>query len=72
MSASRSFSVQLKDNLLVFYVPSHEAIARTADRLSAMGYAQVSAENPYWDEHGAVTIEDPDGWRIVQMPTQGI
>ena len=61
-----------KDNLLVFYVPSHEAIARTVDRLGLMGDPAVTAENPYWDENGAVTIEDPDGWRVVLMPTQGI
>lgn len=61
-----------KDNLLVFYVPSREAIARTVDRLGAVGYPPVTAENPYWNEYGAVTIEDPDGWRVVLMPTQGI
>jgi hypothetical protein len=61
-----------KDNLLVFYVPSRVAIARTADRLAAMAWPPVTAENPYWDEHDAVTIEDPDGWRVVLVPTQGI
>ena len=61
-----------RDNLLVFYVPSGEAIARTAERLAAMGYPRVAAENPYWEENGAVTIEDPDGWRVVLVPTRGI
>jgi len=61
-----------RDNLLVFYVPGRPAIARTVDRLEAMGYAPVTAENPYWSEHDALTIEDPDGWRVVLMPTQGI
>jgi catechol 2,3-dioxygenase-like lactoylglutathione lyase family enzyme len=61
-----------KDNLLVLYIPSREAIARTVDRLGAMGYPPVTAENPYWDEHDAVTIEDPDGWRLVLVPTHGI
>jgi len=61
-----------RDNLLVFYVPDRGAVTRTSDRLAAMGYSPVTAENPYWDEHDAVTIEDPDGWRVVLMPTQGI
>jgi len=28
----------------------------------------VEAENLYWTEHGAVTVEDPDHWRVVLMP----
>jgi hypothetical protein len=28
----------------------------------------VEAENPYRTENGAVTIEDPDHWRVVLMP----
>lgn len=37
-----------------------------------MGHPAVEAENPYWEEHGAVTVEDPDGWRVVLMPSAGI
>ena len=37
-------------------------------RLAALGHLPVEAENPYWTEHGAVTVEDPDGWRVVLMP----
>ena len=36
-----------------------------------MGYDSVSPENPYWEKSG-VTIEDPDGWRIVLMNSPGI
>ncbi len=36
-----------------------------------MGYEEKESENPYWEEKG-VTIEDPDGWRIVLMNTSGI
>jgi hypothetical protein len=36
-----------------------------------LGYAAVAPENPYWNERG-ITIEDPDGWRVVLMNTPGI
>jgi hypothetical protein len=35
---------------------------------TALGHLLVEAENPYWTDHGAVTIEDPDHWRVVPMP----
>ncbi len=60
-----------KDNLLVFYIPDEAAIKKLAERLNAMGYPAVPPENPYWAERG-VTIEDPDGWRVVLMNTTGI
>jgi hypothetical protein len=37
-------------------------------RLAALGHLPVAAENPYWTGHGAVTVEDPDQWRVVLMP----
>ena len=60
-----------KDNLLVLYMPNLESIHRIAERLKRMGYLQVQPENPYWEEKG-ITIEDPDGWRLVLMNTEGI
>ena len=60
-----------KDNLLVLYMPNLESIHRIADRLREMGYPQVQPENPYWEDKG-ITIEDPDGWRLVLMNTDGI
>jgi uncharacterized glyoxalase superfamily protein PhnB len=59
------------DNLLVLYIPDQEAIKRIVNRLSAMGYRPVPPLNPYWEQKG-VTIEDPDGWRVVLMNTGGI
>lgn len=55
-----------KDNLLVFYIKNKMEIETVARRLEKMGYPEVEPENPYWEEKG-VTIEDPDGWRIVLM-----
>ncbi|MCD5323438.1 MULTISPECIES: VOC family protein [Pontibacillus] len=60
-----------QDNLLVFYIPSEEEISKVTARLGEMGYAEVEPENPYWREKGK-TIEDPDGWRVVLMNTNGI
>ena len=53
-----------EDNLLVFYMPDVEARDIVVNRLHGMGYDEVEPENPYWKNAG-VTIEDPDGWRIV-------
>ena len=61
-----------KDNLLVLYIPDRPSINTVVERLERMGYPAVEPENPYWQEKGAITIEDPDGWRLVLMPTQGI
>ncbi|WP_099157509.1 VOC family protein [Virgibacillus ndiopensis] len=60
-----------EDNLLVFYIPDKDQITRIADRLFGMGYPEVEPENSYWEEKG-ITVEDPDGWRIVLMNTNGI
>ena len=55
-----------KDNLLVFYLPGIAIRNEIAQRLFNMGYPEVPPENPYWKSNG-ITIEDPDGWRIVLM-----
>ncbi len=57
-----------RDNLLVFYLGSREETRTAAERLRSLGHHPVDAENPYWSENGGITIEDPDGWRIVLMP----
>ncbi len=60
-----------KEHLLVFYVANRFERDKIVKRLSDMGYGQSEPENPYWGR-GGVTIEDPDGWRIVLMNTAGI
>ena len=57
-----------RDNLLVLYLGDLAQVGQAASRLAALGHQPVEAENPYWTEHGAVTVEDPDGWRVVLMP----
>jgi hypothetical protein len=61
-----------RENLLVFYLEDAEVITRKATRLHALGYPQVRSENPYWDNRGAITIADPDGWRIVLVLGSGL
>jgi uncharacterized glyoxalase superfamily protein PhnB len=55
----------------VFYIPDKEAIDRIAGNLEEMGYLPVEPENPYWARNG-ITVEDPDGWRVVLHNTAGI
>jgi catechol 2,3-dioxygenase-like lactoylglutathione lyase family enzyme len=54
-----------KDNLLVLYLSERTAMERLVERLGAMGYPGVPPENPYWSAQRSVTIEDPDGWRVI-------
>ncbi len=55
-----------KDNLLVLYFESAEAVDERAARLARLGHPAVPPENPYWNAvEDSVTVEDPDGWRIV-------
>ncbi|WP_276499098.1 VOC family protein [Pontibacter litorisediminis] len=61
-----------KDNLLVLYIPDRKRLSSVVQRLVQLGYLEVEPESPYWKEKGAVTVEDPDGWRLVLMPTSGI
>lgn len=60
-----------RDNLLVFYIVDECEVLEVAERLHHMGYREVESENPYWKEKG-ITIEDPDGWRVVLMNTKGV
>jgi catechol 2,3-dioxygenase-like lactoylglutathione lyase family enzyme len=57
-----------RDNLLVLYFDGSTAMHEVAQRLEASGHPAVTAENPYWTDAGAITVEDPDGWRVVLMP----
>jgi catechol 2,3-dioxygenase-like lactoylglutathione lyase family enzyme len=65
-------TVATKENLLVFYVGSPSALVPIVERFGAAGYSSVDAENPYWTTVGAVTFEDPDGWRLVLVPEAGL
>jgi predicted N-acetyltransferase YhbS len=57
-----------RDNLLVLYLGDRAAVDRVAAGLAGRGHPPVAAENPYWTGQGAVSVEDPDGWRVVLMP----
>jgi hypothetical protein len=52
-----------EEDLLVLYLgqtPSTELVQRLVDH----GGRRVPARNPYWDRWG-VTVEDPEGYRLV-------
>lgn len=56
------------EDLLVVYVDGpidHDAVKK----LVAVGGKEVRPKNPYWEEWG-VTVEDPDGYRIVLSQRQ--
>jgi catechol 2,3-dioxygenase-like lactoylglutathione lyase family enzyme len=57
------------DNLLAFYLPGPDTVNAFAERLTALGHPAVEPENPYWLDLGALTFEDPDGWRVVLVPS---
>jgi nitronate monooxygenase len=67
-SAGVDASVTTKENLLVLYLDDGAAVTEVVARLGAAGHHPVEAENPYWSASGAVTFEDPDGWRLVLFP----
>jgi catechol 2,3-dioxygenase-like lactoylglutathione lyase family enzyme len=69
--AGRPCPAPTKDNLLVLYIPERAAVDALVERLAAQGQSPVPPENPYWREKG-LTVEDPDGWRVVLMNTAGI
>lgn len=52
------------ETLLVLYLGDDEAVDAVVRRV---GVRPVPAANPYWAQHG-VTIEDPDGFRLVLVP----
>lgn len=56
------------DNLLVLYFHGDAKMYEVVERLAAAGREPVEAENPYWAGVGALTFEDPDGWRVVLVP----
>jgi catechol 2,3-dioxygenase-like lactoylglutathione lyase family enzyme len=49
------------ESLLVLYLGSRAEVDRLVART---GCQPVPSLNPYWDLHG-VTVEDPDGFRVV-------
>ncbi len=54
------------ETLLVLYLGGEAAVAETVARLGA---EPVEPANPYWAENG-VTLEDPDGFRVVLVPRE--
>jgi catechol 2,3-dioxygenase-like lactoylglutathione lyase family enzyme len=53
------------ESLLVLYLRNAEAVDEAVAR---SGVAPVRPTNPYWEANG-VTLEDPDGFRVVLVPS---
>ncbi len=66
-----SCSAPSQDNLLVLYYPDLAARNEVVARLAKQGHMPVEPLNPYWRDFG-VTLEDPDGWRVVLVHGRGI
>ena len=49
---------------LVFYLPDAAAQEQVRARLAAAGVHPV-AQIDYWDAHGGITYQDPDGREVV-------
>jgi catechol 2,3-dioxygenase-like lactoylglutathione lyase family enzyme len=52
------------ESLLVLYLGDRAAVDAVAARLTVPA---VAPANPYWADHG-LTVEDPDGFRVVLVP----
>jgi len=52
-----------EEDLFVLYLDG-DIDDDVVDRLIHAGGVRATSRNPYWDEHG-VTIQDPDGYRLV-------
>ena len=52
------------ETLLVLYLGTQDAVDEAVRR---SGADPVPPANPYWAANG-VTIEDPDGWRVILVP----
>ncbi|MEJ1933315.1 VOC family protein [Nostoc sp. NIES-2111] len=52
------------DDLLVLYCADERSFTALAQQVSQAGASPVAPENPYWSDKG-LTLEDPDGRRIV-------
>jgi catechol 2,3-dioxygenase-like lactoylglutathione lyase family enzyme len=54
------------ETLLVLYLGGEDAVSEIVARLGAQ---PVEPANPYWARNG-VTLEDPDGFRVVLVPRE--
>lgn len=57
-----------EEDLLVLYLGGG-IDEEVVERLEAAGGRRVRSRNPYWDQWG-VTVEDPDGYRLVLSSRQ--
>ena len=61
-------SAPTREDQLVLYLGSPEAVAPTEERIRAAGFEPQVAVNPYWERNGAVCFVDPDGYWLILSP----
>ncbi len=57
------------EDLTIFYIASERAWEEACARMTATGFRQVPAFNPYWEVRGR-TYADPDGYRVVLQQSE--
>lgn len=58
-----------EDDALVFYFKNHAEIEKRCDIAKLLNVKQVTSKNPYWNKH-AITLLDPDGFRVILSLTK--
>ena len=62
-----------KDNLVVLYIESEQALLDIVEHLATLSILPVEPENPWWSNSVlSYTFEDPDGWRVVLCQGSGV
>ena len=61
------------EDALVLYHPAGAAVTELIDRLRRAGTGEVPEDdatlNPYWPRQGARCFVDPDGYRLIVVPS---
>ena len=66
----KDYPAPTAEHLLVLYFTDAFVRDEYVSRLGLLGFLPVEPENPYWLLNG-VTIEDPDGYRVVLVNKSG-
>lgn len=57
------------EDQLVLYLGSRDTVTRVAGRIEQGGIAPSAPANPYWEQDGAISFVDPDGYWLILSPS---